>query len=431
MLPSNFQVRISLFLLLCFCLTGCGRQGSADTISFMVFGEPAELAAYESLVESFEAAHPDIEVELRHVPGQSEYRQKLATDFASGAPPDIFLLNYRRFGRFASEGGLEALDAYLERSTVIERADFFPTTIESFFLDDHLWCIPQNVSSLVVYYNRSLFDAAGLAYPGEDWTWEDLRQLARALTQDLDGDGQIDQYGLGIAPNLQRLAPFVWQNGGELVDDLENPTRLALDSPVALEAFRWFVGLQVREHVVPDAVAEAAESIESRFLNGRLGMILNSRRAVPTYRTIEDFVWDVAALPRGPRGAAGILHSDGFCMAAQAKNKEAAWSFIEYANSAKGQTLLAASGRTVPSRHDVAESSAFLDPNLPPANSRVWIDTMPILRGVPIMSTWAGIEETASREIERAFYGQASVEEAAAAAQFLAQPYFEQASQGR
>ncbi len=418
---------LAVLLLLLAALPGCGPR-ERPGISFMVFGEPAELAAYQELVAAFTEAHPEISVELRHVPGQEDYRQRLAADFSAGVPPDVFLLNYRRFGPFASQGGLGPLDGYLAESEHLQAEGFYSVALDSFYLDGHLWCIPQNISSLVVYYNQDLFDAADLAYPAANWTWDDFLATARALTRDLDGDGQMDRYGLGVSPNLQRLAPFIWQNGGRLVDDPAQPTRLTLDEPAALEAFRWFVALQVEEHVVPDATAETAESSESRFLSGRLGMLLNSRRGVPTYRTIRTFRWDVAPLPRGPKGPAGILHSDGFCMAARTEDKAAAWTFIEFATSAEGQRLLAKTGRTVPSLREVAESPAFLDPDLPPASSRVWLDTVPYLGRVPILSTWAAIEETASREIERAFYGRASVEEAAAAAVELTRPYFEEGS---
>lgn len=393
----------------------------------MVFGEPAELAAYESLVQAFETRHPGIDVQLRHIPSQHEYRQRLTADFSAGAPPDVMLLNYRRFAPFAAQGGLQPLGPYLAHSAAIQESDFFVPTLKAFTLDGQLWCIPQNVSSLVVYYNRDLFDAAGVAYPPDRWTHDDFVARARALTRDLDGDGQVDQYGAGVSPKLFRLAPFVWQNGGELVDDPAHPTRLALDSPASLAALQWFVALQTKEGVVPDAVAETAESSESRFLNGRLAMYLNSRRGVPTYRTITAFQWDVAALPDGPQSA-GILHSDGYCLAAKAGNRDAAWAFIEFANSVEGQELVATTGRTVPSLRQVAGSRAFLDPEQPPANSRVFIDTIPRLRRVPLLTTWAAIEETASREIERAFYGQVSVEEAVASAISRTQPYFERAA---
>ena len=114
-------------------------------------------------------------------------------------------------------------------------------------------------------------------------------------------------------------------------------------------------------------------------------------------------------------------------MAEKVEDKEAAWTFIEFANSNEGQTLIAGSGRTVPSLIEVAESDAFLDPEKPPANSRVYVDTVPILGTVPIMETWVGVEEAASKEIERAFYGDVSAETAAKTATSITKTYFDQA----
>lgn len=422
---SRWFVVVAGLLLLVVLLTACGG-GNSRAVSFSVFGDPEELAAYEGLVAAFEAKFPEIDIELRHVPGQNDYRQRLATEFAAGAPPDVFLLNYRRLAPFAADGGLEPLTSYLANSEVIQEADFYPTTIVPFKWQGELWCIPQNVSSLVVYYNADLFAAAGVPLPTNEWTRDDFLAAALALTQDTDGDGVTDQYGVGVEASLFRLAPFVWQNGGEIVDDPANPTRLTLDTPQARAAFQWLVDLQVVHHVAPDRLAESAEESESRFLNGRLAMFFNSRRGVPTYRTITNFTWDIAPLPLA-QVPAGILHSDGYCLAAAAENKEAAWTFIEFANSVEGQTLIAASGRTVPSLISVAESPAFLD-GQPPANSQVFLDTIPLLKAVPIMSTWVGIEETAGQEVERAFYGEATIDEAIAAADELTRPFFEEAA---
>lgn len=380
-------------------------------ISFMVFGDPAELAAYQSLVNAFQAKHPEIEVELIHIPSQSDYRKRLSADLAAGTPADVLLINYRRYAAFANMGALEPLGAYLAKSDLISEKDFYPEALSAFIYKGQLMCIPQNISSLVIYYNKNLFDQTGLPYPSNDWTWDEFLAAAQALTQDLDGDGRIDQFGAGIEPSLFRLAPFIWQAGGTLVDDEVAPTRLMLDTPEALEAVEFFVNLQVKYHVVPSAEDEAAENSESRFLNGRLGMYFNSRRGVPTYREITAFDWDVAPLPQY-KARASILHSDAYCMPSVSQNKEAAWVFIEFANSVEGQTLVAASGRTVPSLIAVAESPVFLDPNAKPANSRVFLDAIPDLRGVPIHPNWADIEEIGSEEIARAFYGNTDVYDA-------------------
>lgn len=386
------------------------QSATEGEVSFIVFGDPAERAAFEGLVTAFEAKFPAIDVTLVHIPGQIDYRRRLATDFASGTPADITLINYRRYASFAAKGVLEPLGPYLEKSQVIKEADFYPEATQPFHWQGTLVCIPQNLSSLAVYYNKDLFDEAGLPYPSDDWTWDDFLATAKTLTKDIDGDGVTDQYGLGTEASIFRLAPFVWQNGGDIVDDPANPTRLTLDTPEASEAVRWFMSLQTEHKVIPDAVQEAAEDSESRFQNGRIAMFLNSRRGVPTYRDISAFDWDVAPLPQGKQKA-GILHADAYCMSKSAQNKEAVWTFIEFANSVEGQTLVAASGRTVPSLRSVAESPAFLDPNAKPARSNVFLDTIPFMRAVPVMETWVDIESTVGNELERGMFGHGSPED--------------------
>lgn len=412
-----------MMILLTLLLAGCAAPATT-TVSFMVFGEPAEKAAYDELVAAFAEKHPQITIELIHVPSQGDYRRRLSADFAAGTAADVVLMNYRRYANFAARGVLHPLDDYLNSSDLLRLDDFYQPAVAPFYWDNRLMCIPQNLSSLVVYYNKDLFEQAGLAYPTDDWTWDDFLQTAQALTRDLDGDGTTDQYGLGTDASIFRVAPFIWQNGGELVDDPSNPRRLALDTPASRDAVQWFVELQTVHGVVPDAVAEEAENSESRFLNGRTAMFLNSRRGVPTYRTITAFDWDVAPLPQRVQRA-GILHSDAYCMAASTANKDAAWTFIEFANSAEGQTIVAQSGRTVPSLRAVAESPAFLDPDAKPARSNVYLDYIDDIRLVPVMSTWTDIEEIAGKEIERAFYGQASVDEVIRTATQNTQEYFE------
>ncbi|MGB1254101.1 MAG: extracellular solute-binding protein, partial [Candidatus Promineifilaceae bacterium] len=215
---------VAQIAMLCLFLSGC--QSPEPTVSFAVFGDPAELAAYEALVDTFHAQHPNIDVRLEHTPGQGAYRQKLATTFSAGSPPDVMLLNYRRFATFAETGGLTPLGERVAASEQFSADDFFEIAIDSFEWNDQLWCVPQNLSSLVVYVNRDLFAEAGVAMPSNNWTWEQLLLAAQQLTQDKDGDGTPEQFGVGLSPKLFRLAPFVWQNGGEIVDNQAQPTRL-------------------------------------------------------------------------------------------------------------------------------------------------------------------------------------------------------------
>lgn len=386
---------------------------TSGTVSFMVFGDPAELKAYQTLVAAFEQQTPSINVELIHIPSQTDYRQRLAADFAAGVPANVVLINYRRVSGFANQRVLEPIGPYLNQSSVIQMEDFFPEATQAFIWRGQLVCLPQNMSSLVVYYNADLFRAAQVPLPTAEWTWDDFLTTAKALTKDTNGDGRADQYGVTTEPELIRVAPFVWQNLGELApeDDIKGPTRLALDSPAALEAVQWFVDWQVKHHIAPSAEEERSEASEDRFMHGGAAMYLNSRRIVPTLREAAQFDWDVAPLPMGKQKAT-ILHADAYCLTAATPNKAAAWKFIEFANAPEGQTIIAATGRTVPSLIAVAQSPAFLDPTVKPKSSQVFLDVIPVTRMVPNVPTWVEIEDRVTAEVERAYYGNATVEEA-------------------
>ena len=405
--------------------------GNAEPIrlTLLISGDPTDEAAYRALIDAF-AATPaaldgNIAVDLINIPSSGDFRKRLTADFAAGAPPDIFLSNYRRYVAYAAKGAIEPLTDYLANSATIDLDDYYPQALAAFTWQNTLFCMPQNLSSPLIYYNKALFDAAGVAYPNDAWTWDQFLATAQALTEDRDGDGATDIYGFGSEASLVRMAPFVWMNGGDLVDDPAAPTRLTLDSPASKEALTWFVALQTTHKVTPDAIAEAAESSESRFLNGRLAMFIESRRAVPEFRTIDGFDWDVAALPVGKQHAS-LLHSDGWCLAATGKQKPAAWDFVEFANSAAGQTILAQTGRTVPSLRALAESAVFLAPQARPANSQAFLDAIPHIRSLPVMATWSDIENIVGTELQSAFYGVTSLDAAIEAAERRSAEFFPQ-----
>jgi multiple sugar transport system substrate-binding protein len=390
-----------------------GQSVEPVTVSFLVSGGPPEQAAYAAVVEGFHAQQNDVRVEMTAVPSTSDFLTRLTTDFAAGAPPDVFLINYRRMTQFYNRDAIEPLGPRLQTSDVLNEDEFYEVALDA-FRDGQgtLVCLPQNISSQVVYYNKELFDQAGIPYPSADWTWEEFRQTALALTQpDNDGDGYADQYGLGLEPALIRMTPWIWQNGGEVVDDPDQPTRLTLSDPATHEALAFVINLALVDGVVPNADAQAVAAHADRFLAGNVAMYIDSRVFTPTMRETVAFEWDVAPLPRG-RQAANVLHSDGYCMSSASTVKDAAWQFIEYAMSEEGQTIASQLGRTVPSLRQVAESPAFLDPNQPPASAQVWLDNMENNMGVlPKIENWNTIERIAAAELEQAYLGAQTLDE--------------------
>lgn len=409
--PSPPTILIALALL----AAGCGADatlspspsGGGERVSLLLFGEPEELAAYRELVETYESRHTGVDIGIIEASDRTDLLARLSTSFAGGQPPDLFLINYRYFAQFAARGVLEPMSSRLDGSAALDEEDFFAEAMNAFQFGGEQVCMPQNISSLVVYYNRNLFEASDVPIPAEGWTWDEMVDRAVALT-----NVGIDQYGLGVEPTMIRVAPFVWSNGAELFDDPARPTRFTLDDPEALAALVRFLGLGRGVSPIPSEVAVEAEDLESRFLNGRLAMLLSSRRSTPTFRTITDFEWDVAALPILEQPA-GILHSDAYCMTAASESKDEAWRFVEFALGPDGQRITARSGRTVPSLVEVANSDAFLDPNASPANSRVFVDTIPYIRQVPSLSTWPEIEDVADPILELGLYGGLPADEVA------------------
>jgi multiple sugar transport system substrate-binding protein len=360
-----------------------------------VSGEPEETAVYRGLAEEFEKQNRDLKVDLVEIAEKDDHLARLATAFSGGTPPDVFLVNFREYSQFAVLGAIAPIGPMLEEAGV-DVDDYYPQPVEAFTFDGELTCMPQNISSLVVYYNVHLFEEAGLEPPAEGWTWDELRATAQALT----GDGN---HGLGIEPSIIRIAPFVWGNGGDIVDDAEAPTRFTLDTPEAREALEFILAMVRDDGSVPSEGDVAARDLETRFGQGTLGMLLSSRRDTPQFREIDSLDWDVAPLPTG-RKPAGILHSDAYCISQASEDHDAAYRFVEFATGETGQEITAAAGRTVPSLRSVSTSTAFLDPAQPPEHSQVFLDGIPYIRRTPVIATWTEIEDAAEELLTRAFY---------------------------
>ena len=251
----------------------------------------------------------------------------------------------------------------------------------------------------------------------DDMPWNEFVAIAQRLTLDANGrpvrGADPDQpqtgtvrpeiYGLGVDPSLIRVAPLVWSAGAELVDDEERPTRLTLDEPQAEQALALFFQLRNVYGVVPSDAEVEAEENEARFANGRLAMLMESRRAVPSLREAADFDWDVATLPVISEPST-VLHSDAYCLTKASDAKDAAWRFVEFAVGPEGAPVIAETGRTVPSLREVAESDAFLDPSQKPANGRAFLDAVEYMRHLPTVSTWPEIEDAANGLLENGMY---------------------------
>ncbi|MBW3561104.1 MAG: sugar ABC transporter substrate-binding protein [Actinobacteria bacterium] len=407
------------------CGSGNGTEDADIPLTFLLAANAEEVNGYEEMVAGFEE-QTGLEVRMTPFARKSDLLARLTTGMSGGEPGDVFLVNWRTYGQFAAAGALAPVEPYLEASQELDAEMFAETPFDAFRYDgETLSCMPQNTSSLVVYYHADLFEEKGLQPPREGWTWDDFVRTAEALT-----DGE--HYGLGIDAELIKIAPWVWQNGGTFVDDPVTPTRLTLQDGATREALDWYLDLSLVHEVVPPDQEERSLDKLSRFLQGGLGMLLSSRVEVPTLRTIEDFDWDVGPLPAPTPDAEAttILHSDAYCISAGSDRKDDAWRLIEYAMGQRGQEILAESGRTVPSRTDVAESSAFLQPGSEPENSEVYLRNVERMRVSPTIGSWPKVEQVGDAIVEDLFYGRIPRDEGIERLHRETDPLFEQVPGG-
>jgi len=321
-----------------------------------------------TLVDQFQAAHPDIVVEVDTPQG---FRGQLGlADMA--AEYDCFQAS----PSFDDESlaAIVNMEPFLTTDSTISKDDFFPSVLEQFTYQGQLWGLPGSVTVPVMYYNKDLFDAAGLPYPGVDWTTSDFLELAVALTQ---GEDENKQYGyVPTSFGANDLVSFMDRLGADMLDESVDPPRLVFNSPSVIEAFRWYTSLATQYGVQPEVSTDTGDFEGGR---GQQALIREGLAAMWMESGGGGFAFGgpggpggfggqggtsnlnvgVVPLPAGPNSAkgSGFQSVDGYFISAQAEGpsdaRQACWSWITFLTEQPN----AATG--LPARQSVAESAAY------------------------------------------------------------------------
>lgn len=366
----------------------------AVEITFMAWGAPEELAVWQQIADEFQAANPNISVKM-DVSEWDSYWTKLDTLFAGGTPPDVFAMDAPMFLDWQSRGVLLNLQPYID-ATPGFLDGFYEQPLSGYKLPEGYYGMPRDFQTIVMYYNKDMFDAAGVEYLKEGWTWEDLREMAKMLTVDKDGDGKTDQYGYSCDLWDMELCwgEAIWAYGGDVIN--ADYTKTLIGEPKAREAWELFYDMMFVDKSMPDTIA-AGEYGYDLFQAGVVALWPHGHWSMPGYKDVE-FQWDVAPMPAGPAGQATSVNSAGFVIAKDSKNPDAAWEFVKFALSQTGQTRLTELGFAIPVLKSVAESPVFLeqDMNGRAINQKVFLDSLeyahlkPIFRGYTEWSSAIG-----------------------------------------
>ncbi len=175
-------------------------------------GSPTEAALLQEVLQDFEALHLHIKVKNEVIADQ--YMDVIKTRLIGEAAPDVFYLDVSEAPFLIRKDVLEPLDSYITPD--FDLADFEPSLLNPFTYQGQIYGLPKDYSTLVLFYNKQAFTAAGLTHPPQ--TWDELSHYAQLLTLDSDRDGRIDQYGVGVVPDLARQVYKIEAFGGQLVN---------------------------------------------------------------------------------------------------------------------------------------------------------------------------------------------------------------------
>ena len=384
-----FKRIIKLFFLTCCICTlyGCGKSDNTVVLQYASWGSKSEVDILEPILTDFENLHPDIKIEFMHIP--QNYFQKIHLLFASNTAPDVIFMNNLNLPVYANAGVLEDLSGY-----GFEREQFFPQAINSIMWKGVLYGIPRDVSNLVVFYNKDIFDRAGVSYPDKEWNFDEFLKTAQKLTK------RPDIFGVSFEEDLMFYLPFLMsEGGGVLSDDL---SKNIINDEKSQKGLRFYADLRKKYHAAPLKSESASATTAQMFLQGRLAMQISGRWLVPKYREEANFDWDIAPFPKGAAGSVVPLDSSGWAVAKSSKHKSEAVLLIKYLSSKENIEKMTESGLIVPARIDAANSKYFLD-DKKPLHAKVFLDVIKTSKPTPVSVNYNEVTDKMKTYTEKLF----------------------------
>lgn len=271
-MKRNFFVLPSA-LLLASLTFGVALAQDPVTVRVSTWAGVDEAAELQVLIDEINASQTDYQIV--HEPIPSDYFTQVQTQLAGGTGADLYWLDQNQMA-IASEGvflPLSQCDAVTNAApqTAGDLNDYYPGILAVNQFEGDTYGLPWIAQPVVVYYNRGLFDAAGLDYPQDDWTWDDFTETARALTLDTDSDGNVDQWGF---TNNSWPPPtiFIWQAGGELISP--DFTTAPIDSPEFVRGFEFYLSTAYNPEMSPSRDVIAEQGFGEMFKAGRIAMFM-------------------------------------------------------------------------------------------------------------------------------------------------------------
>lgn len=295
------------------------------------------------LVEEFNASHDDIELQLDAIPSDG-YGDRLTTSFSSGDGYDIFLSGEGDFYKWVSLGMVEPLDSYIAADTEWQNP-MESSIMEMGLVENTQSYLVKDYNPMCLWYNKDMFDAAGVAYPTDDWTWDDLEEAAQKLTSRNDA-GEFETFGFQAQSWAYALACYLESNGLSYIsDDYSTADGYLNSEKMAAALDKYFAWAEGDDRISPNSAdTDTYGDGTSMMVNGKLAMFITGGWAKTPLE--EAGVNYATALIPGNHSS--YFCASGYAISSTSKNKEAAWEALKFLTGERASELRAAEEAVFP-----------------------------------------------------------------------------------
>lgn len=357
------QSRLIVVGLICLLSnSACDRSGPSRDMVLRVanWGGPSVdkkfLEMEREIREGFEARHPGVRVQIENIPGEGQYLPKLLMMFVAGKAPDVIHLDASSAAVFVVNDLVADLAPLIDADPEFDLNDYYESVVDIARRDDRLYGIPLDFTPLVMYYNKRLFDRAGVAYPRDGWTFDEFLDAARTLTVFEPGATSPSQYGLNFRNWMPGWIPWIWLNGGDVLSPDGRHAEGHFNSEATREAIRFLVKL-IQEYRVAPSLSESAAMGVDLFRAERAAMEIAGHWMIIDYRA-DKLDFGVVSLPTNIGRPATVIYEAGLAINKQSKRRDLAWEYIKYMTGVEVQKKRVASGLAISANKHVARHYA-------------------------------------------------------------------------
>ncbi|MGW0805980.1 sugar ABC transporter substrate-binding protein [Nonomuraea sp. NPDC002799] len=391
---------------------GCGRgagqapEQAQNVTTGKVTGEVTVWAMGEegkalgAFAKDFEGAHPGVKINVTAI-GWDVAHDKLTSAIAGGATPDVSMIGSTWSGELAKTGALEPTPGNL-----VDKSRFFPGAWQTVEVNGTAYGVPWYVETRVLYYRTDQAGKAGVRPPA---TWAEFTAFAKALKDKGGAESGFNQsYTLGAS--WQEVLPLIWQAGGEIVKD----GAYTFDTPQALTALKQYASL-FQQRLAPTNLP--GDAFPQTFIKGQVGGFFSGPWMIGVLNNdggpgFKD-KFDVAPYPKGPVSATSFVGGADMAVFKKAKNRDAAWTFIQWLSEPRVQAKWYTTAKSLP-----AVQAAWQEPALSADKQlAVFGEQLKDAKTPPPFPTWEQVARVLETELEKLARGRQTPEQTAKAIQ--------------